>query len=105
MHYLTSNEWIHQIHENGGKNMFFFIKHDEVREKYEKIWDVIKNKLGIKFHSEPICEQKYLKVKVAIKTKFWDNDMSKENMHYTCIACVTIDSVVRMDKKAICRFI
>ena len=25
--------------------------------------------------------------------------MPKENMHYTCIACITIDSVMRMDKK------
>ena len=25
--------------------------------------------------------------------------MPKENIHYTCIACVTIDSVMRMDKK------
>ena len=31
--------------ENGGKNMSFFIKDDEVLEKYEQIWDVIKNKL------------------------------------------------------------
>ena len=44
--------------ENGGKNMSFLIKDDEVWEKYEQIWDVIKNKLGIKFHSKPIYEQK-----------------------------------------------
>ena len=25
--------------------------------------------------------------------------MPKENMHYTCIACITIDSVMRMGKK------
>ena len=25
--------------------------------------------------------------------------MPKENMHYTCIASITIDSVLRMDKK------
>ena len=25
--------------------------------------------------------------------------MPKENIHYTCIACITIDSVVRIDKK------
>ena len=31
--------------------------------KYEDIWDVIKNKLGIKFHSQPIYENKYLKSK------------------------------------------
>ena len=84
--------------------MFFFIKDDEVWEKYEQIWDVIKNKLGIKFHSKPIYEQKYLKAKVrefdgVIKTNFLGNDMPKENMHYTCIACITIDSVMRMEKK------
>ena len=27
------------------------------------------------------------------------NDIPKENMHYTCIACITIDSVMRIDKK------
>ena len=90
--------------ENGGKNMSFLIKDDEVWEKYEQIWDVIKNKLGIKFHSKPIYEQKYLKAKVrefdgVIKTNFLGNDMPKENMHYTCIACITIDSVMRIDKK------
>ena len=25
--------------------------------------------------------------------------MTKENKHYTCIACMTFDSVMRMDKK------
>ena len=34
--------------ENGSKNMSFFIKDDEVWDKYDKIWDVIKDKLGIK---------------------------------------------------------
>ena len=43
--------------ENGGKNMSFLIKDDEVWEKYENIWDLIKNNLGIKFHSEPICNK------------------------------------------------
>ena len=34
-----------------------------------------------------------------IKTNFLGNGMPKENMHYTCIACITIDSVMKMDKK------
>ena len=50
--------------ENGGKNMSFLIKDDEVWEKYEQIWDVIKNKLKIKFHSLPVYDKKYLKTKV-----------------------------------------
>ena len=40
--------------ENGGKNTYFLIKDDEVWEQFEQIWDVIKIKLGIKFHSKPI---------------------------------------------------
>ena len=84
MYYFTSNEWIHiKYFENGGKSMSFLIKDDELLEKYEKIWDVIKNKLGIKFHSKPIYEQKYLKTKGrefdgVIKTNFLGNDMSKK---------------------------
>ena len=35
----------------------------------------------------------------VIKTNLLDNDMAKENMHYTCIACITIDYVMKMDKK------
>ena len=43
--------------ENDGKNMSFLIKDDEVWEKYEQIWDVIKNKLRIKFQSKPIYDE------------------------------------------------
>ena len=90
--------------------MSFLIKDDEVWGKYEQIWDVIKNKLGIKFYSEPIQEQKYLKAKVrefdgVMKTNFLGNGVPKENMYYTCIACITIDSAMRINKKTIRRFI
>ena len=44
--------------ENGGRDMSFLIKNVEVWEKYEEIWDVIQNKLDIKFHTEPIHEKK-----------------------------------------------
>ena len=33
-------------------------------EKYDKISDVIKNKPGITYHSEPVYEYKYLKARV-----------------------------------------
>ena len=92
--------------EKGCKNMFFLIKDDKVWDKYDKIWDVIKNKLNIKFHSEPVYEYKYLKAKVRefngeIKTNFLNNDMPKVNMHYSCIAYITIDSVINFNKKII----
>ena len=34
-----------------------------------------------------------------IKTNFLGNDVTKEHKHYTCIACITLDSVIRIDKK------
>ena len=35
-----------------------------------------------------------------IKTNFLGNDIiPKENMYYTCIACITIDSVLKIDEK------
>ena len=90
--------------DNGGKNMSFLIKNDEVWQKNEDVWDVIKNKLNIKFHSQRIYENKYLKVKVRkfngnIKTNFLGNNVAKENTCYTCIACITLESVLKMSKK------
>ena len=51
-----------------------------------------------------IYEYRYSKPKVrefdgVIKTNFLGNDIPKANMHYTCIACITIDSALRINKK------
>ena len=35
----------------------------------------------------------------VIKTNFLGNGTTKENMHYTCITCMTIDSVMKIGKK------
>ena len=84
--------------------MSCFIKDDDALYKYNDIWDKIKEKLNIKIHSEPIYDKKYIKAKVreydsVIKTNFLGKKVPKENICYTCIACLTIDSVVRKDKK------
>ena len=95
--------------KTGVKTCLFLIKDDEVWDQCDKIWDVIKDKLGINFYSEPVYEYRYLKAKVrefdVIKTNFLGNDMPKENLYYTCIACITIDSVMNFDQKIICKFI
>ena len=62
-------------HSDEGFKYFLWVK-------YEQIWDVIKNKLGIKFYSEAIYKQKYLKAKVrefdgVIKANILSNDMPK----------------------------
>ena len=97
------NDYINYF-ENCGKNMSFLIKNNEVWEKYEDIRNVIKNKLNIKFGGQPIYENKYLKAKVRefdgnVKTNFLGNNRPKENAYYICIACITLDSVIKMKKR------
>ena len=91
--------------ENRGKNMSFIAKYDNVLDKYNKIWDKIKEKLNNKFHSMPVYDGKYIKAKVRefdckIKLNLLGNGVPKENMNYTCIACITVDSVMRMGKNS-----
>ena len=52
----------------------------------------------------PVYDEKYMKAKVrefngVIKTNFLSDGVPIGNKHYTCIACITIDSVMRMEKK------
>ena len=52
----------------------------------------------------PVYDEKYTKAKVrefnsVIKTNLVGDEIPKESMHYTCIAYITIDSVMRMEKK------
>ena len=54
------------------------VKDDNVLDKYNKIWNKIKEKLSIKFHSMPVYDKTYLKDKVRefdgkIKTNFLGN--------------------------------
>ena len=64
-------------------------------DKYTEIWNNIKMTLNIKFHSKPAYNEKYIKAKVTefngvIKTNFLGDEKPKENVHYACIACITV---------------
>ena len=90
--------------------MSFMIKNDDMLDKYNEIWNKIKNTLNMKFHSMPVYDEKYTKAKVrefnvVIKTNFLVDETPKENVHYTYIACITIDSAMRMEKRIIRKFI
>ena len=37
--------------------MSFFLKDDNVLDKYNKVWNVIKNKLNIKFYFMPVYDK------------------------------------------------
>ena len=75
--------------ENGGKNMSFVIKDNDVLDKYNEIWDKIKREL--KLQSMPVYDEKCIKANVTefnsvIKTKFLSDEIPKESMYYSCIA-------------------
>ena len=42
--------------KNGGKNWSFIIKDDDMLDKCNEVWDKIKEKLKIKFHSKPVYD-------------------------------------------------
>ena len=94
--------WI-KYFENGGKNMSFKIEEDWVYLKYNEIWNKIKGLLGIKFNNEPIYDDQYIKTKAktfdnVVKTLF-DGGIPKERVEYTCISCISVDSVLKVVKK------
>ena len=75
--------------------MSFVIKDDHVLDKYNEIWDKIKEALDIKFDSMSVYDEKYIKVKVrefngTIKTNVLCDKIPKESMHYTYITSITI---------------
>ena len=79
------------------------VKDDDVLDKYNKVWEKIKKKLNVKFHSIPVYDETYRKAKVKQfdskdKANFLGYGIPKENMQYTYIACITIDSVMKMGK-------
>ena len=90
--------------ENGGKNVSFIIKNDMCLDKYNETWDkIIKEALNIKFHSMIVYDEKYIKAKVrdlngVTKTNFLGDEIPEDGVHYACIACIIIDSVMRMKK-------
>ena len=72
--------------ENGGKNMSFVIKDDDVLDKYSEIWNRFRDVLNTKFHSMSVYDEKYIKAKVrefngVIKTNFLGDEILKENIH------------------------
>ena len=90
---------------NGGKNMSFKIEDEDVYLKYNEIWNKIKSILNVKFHSQPIYDDKHNKTKVktfnnSINTLFSGDEIPKERIRYVSIFAICIDSVLKRDKKS-----
>ena len=82
--------------------MSFLIKVDKLFEKYNEIFEKVKDTLKKEFDNEPAYDKKYLKGKtksynVKINTNFYNNKISKEDSQYICLSIILIDSAFRTD--------
>ena len=92
--------------DDGGKNMTFVTDDEKIYEKYNEIWEVVRNLLKIDFTVSPVRDYIYLVAKLKIfnkinRTTFNNNNyIPMERNHYICIPVTDIDSVIKIDKKA-----
>ena len=89
--------------DDGGKNVSFVTDDEEVYKKYNKIWEVVRKLLKVKFTVNPIQDDKYIIAKVKIfngtnRATFTDNIIPIEKNH-TCIPAIDIDSVLKINNK------
>ena len=90
--------------DDGGKNMPFVTDDEEIYEKYNEIWEVIRKLLKVDFTVGPVRDDKYLVAKLKIfdrinRTTFTNNAIPIERNHYNCIPAIDIDSVLKIDKR------
>ena len=90
--------------DDGGKNMSFVTDDEEIYEKYNEIWEVVRKLLKLKFTVGSVRDDKYIIAKLKIfnrinRTTFTDNAIPIERNHYTCIPAINIDSVLKIDNK------
>ena len=89
--------------DDGGKNMSFVTDDEDIYEKYNEIWKVIRKLLKVDFTVGPVRDDKYLVAKLKIfdrinRTTFTNNAIPIERNHYICIPAIYIDSVLKIDK-------
>ena len=86
------------------KIMSFVTDDEEIYEKYNEIWEVVRKLLKLKFTVGPVRDDKYIIAKLKIfnkinRTTFTDDAILIEKNLYTCIPAIDIDSVLKIDNK------
>ena len=80
----------------------------EFLKEYSKVWGKIRDLIGKKFDSEPVYDEKCIKIKIKsynndIRTNFHDEGNSrkapKESCTCKCFSLISLDSVIQIGKK------
>ena len=86
--------------------MSFVTDDEEIYEKYNEIWEVVRKLLKVDFTIGPVRNDKYLLAKLKLfdrinRTTFTNNAIPIEKNHYTCIPAIDIDSVLKINNKRV----
>ena len=98
------------LFEDGNRKMSFLADNtNEFLEKYMTIKEKISNLINKNFDSDPVYKDKYINTKIRsynndIFTNFRNiddknNKLPEENKPYKCVSLISLDSIVKIDKK------
>ena len=71
----------------------FLVKDDGLIEKYNEIWEKVKNSIKKEFDSEPVYNEKYLNTEIKscngkINTNFHNNKIPQECSQFICLSVI-----------------
>ena len=94
-------------HFDSNRTMSFKVGDKKLLKKCNKILEKISNLINIEFNNEPVyCDyDKCIKTKIKmyedrVNTNYFQGKKApKENASYKCLSLITLDSVIRVNKK------
>ena len=91
---------------DSNKTMSFKVNDKKLLKKYNKIWNKVADLLNVHCDSDPVYgdNEKYIKTKIRtyedrVITSFQGKKTPKENASYKCLSLITLDFVIRVNKK------
>ena len=91
---------------DGNKTMSFKVIDKKLLKKYKKVWERVSSLMNIELDSKPVSgdNDKYIKTKIKsygdkINKIFQSRKVPKENASYKCLSSISVDSVIKVNKK------
>ena len=91
---------------DSNKTMSFKVIDKKLLKKYKKVWERVSSLMNIELDSKPVSgdNDKYIKTKIKsygdkINKIFQSRKVPKENASYKCLSSISVDSVIKVNKK------
>ena len=81
------------------KWMYFLIEDDDLKQKYNTIWNKVSADIKEEFDNELVYNKEFLITKIKSHgdevTDFYDKKIPKADSSYTCLAVISLDSALK----------